>query len=267
MKVKYNFKNLKRIITDLSVVTNVSMAFYDYDQNPLFFHTPEGDFCSMIQCKEGMQTCVNSDLLLIQKCAQSRQFEQHLCHTGLCDLAMPVIKHDLIVGYIIFGRIRTPDTASKPPKRFATLEALYNETPYFSYEKLDCMKDLLPRILFSTAIEIDFDNYLNQITDYIDNHLNEKLNIAFLCSHFHISKDSLYDGFRETFYCTVNEYISSQRIKKAKQLLIDTSEPIYRITEAVGFEMTISLQVTSTEYAEVIIPEEVINAATESTER
>lgn len=37
--------------------------------------------------------------------------------------------------------------------------------------------------------------------------------------------------------------------------------------EAVGFEMTISLQVTSTEYAEVIIPEEVINAATESTER
>jgi len=38
-------------------------------------------------------------------------------------------------------------------------------------------------------------------------------------------------------------------------------------TEAIGFEMTISLEITSTEYVEVIIPEEVINAATESSER
>lgn len=37
--------------------------------------------------------------------------------------------------------------------------------------------------------------------------------------------------------------------------------------EAIGIEMTIALEVTSTEYVEVIIPEEVINSATEATER
>ncbi len=38
-------------------------------------------------------------------------------------------------------------------------------------------------------------------------------------------------------------------------------------TEAIGFEMTISLEITGTDYVEVIIPEEVINSATESKER
>lgn len=38
-------------------------------------------------------------------------------------------------------------------------------------------------------------------------------------------------------------------------------------SETGGFEMTISLEVTSTDYVEVIIPEEVINAATGSTEQ
>lgn len=236
MKINYNMKNLQKVIADLSVVINVSMAFYDHEQKPLYFHTLEGDFCSKVQQKEGVQTCVNSDVRLIQKCAESRTFEQHLCHTGLCDLAMPVMKRDIIVGYIILGRIRTPDTASTPPKRFTYLADLYNQTPYFSHEKLESMKDLLPRILFSTAIEIDFDSFLNQITDYIDHHLHEKLNIAFICAKFHISKDSLYNSFREVYNCTVNEYISMQRLKKAKHLLTTTADPIYQITEQVGFE-------------------------------
>ena len=38
-------------------------------------------------------------------------------------------------------------------------------------------------------------------------------------------------------------------------------------TEAMGFEMAISLEITGTDYVEVIVPEEVINSATESKER
>lgn len=37
--------------------------------------------------------------------------------------------------------------------------------------------------------------------------------------------------------------------------------------EALGFEMTISLEITGTDYVEVLVPEEVINSATESKER
>ena len=95
---------------------------------------------------------------------------------------------------------------------------------------------MLPRILFSTAIAIDFDGIMNELTEYIDTHLHEKLNIAFFCSKFHISKDSLYEAFHESYHCTVNEYISRKRLEKAQELLATTAQPVYQITEAVGFE-------------------------------
>jgi AraC-like DNA-binding protein len=236
VKVSYNVKNLEKIINDLSIAMDVNMAFYDSEQRPLYIPSSEHTFCSMVQCRDGAQSCLHSDALLLKKCNESRQVEQHLCHTGLCDLAMPIIIQNVVVGYIILGQIRTPDTAANPPKRFEALTPLYHKTPYFSYDKLACIKDLLPRILFSTAIKIDFENYIYHITEYIEQNLHKKLNIAFICSKFHISKDSLYDSFRETFHCTVNEYISEQRLEKAKSLLATTNLPIYQITESIGFE-------------------------------
>jgi len=236
MKITYHQKNLTKIITDLSVLTGVTMAFYDAKKKPLFLPAPRKDFCSQVQCMDGMAPCYRSDEILLEKCTKSRQLEYHLCHTGLCDLALPVIKRDIIVGYVILGRLRTPETAQTPPERFASLEKLYKKTPLFNYEKLDCLKDLLPRVLFASAIEIEFDNFVTQVTDYIEHNLHEKLNIATICSKFHVSKDSLYEAFHSNFKCTVNEYISSRRLEKAKELLANTNEPIYLITESLGFE-------------------------------
>lgn len=236
MKITYDTKALSKIITNFSILANVSMAFYDDNHQPLFTHSSADDFCSHIQCQKGIGICLNSDYQLIQKCVQSRSFEQHICHTGLCDLVMPVIKNTLIVGYIFIGRFRTSKTALTPPAEFSHLKELYAQTPFFSDEKLEALKDLLPRIFISTAIEIETNHTVQDITDYIKNHLHEKLNISFLCSMFHISKDSLYEAFRETYQSTVNEYISTCRLEKAKELLATTKQPIYQITDSVGFE-------------------------------
>lgn len=236
MKINYNLKVLGEIITEISTLINVSMIFCDYKKKPLYLHWLTDDFCSAVQCMEGNRNCQKSDNMLLDKCEKSRQVEQHFCHTGLCDLAVPVIKRDIIVGYVITGRMQTPDTAPHPPEKFAAIEHLYHKATFFSYEKLDCLKKLLPRILFSSAIEIEFDSLISEITDYVDNHLQEKLSIVSICSMFHISKDSLYESFRDTFGCTVNGYIVTQRLNKAKELLSETDTPIYRITEMVGFE-------------------------------
>ena len=88
----------------------------------------------------------------------------------------------------------------------------------------------------SSAIEIEFGSFITQTTEYINTHLQENLNIASICATFHVSKNYLYEAFRSTFNCTVNEYISSQRLKQATSLLEETEEPIYRIAEMVGID-------------------------------
>jgi YesN/AraC family two-component response regulator len=148
---------------------------------------------------------------------------------------MPIMKNDILVGYVIMGRMRTPDSSYRYTPS-ANLESLFEEAPLFTYEKIDCLKDLLPQILFENAIEIEQDSLSLQITNYIQEHLSEPLSIDFICSHFHISKDTLYATFHTELHCTVNAYITEQRIKKAKRLLSETSEPIYRIAYMVGID-------------------------------
>ncbi|MBE6808953.1 MAG: helix-turn-helix transcriptional regulator [Ruminococcaceae bacterium] len=116
------------------------------------------------------------------------------------------------------------------------LDALYQKLPYFTEKQINCLSDLLPRILFQNAIEIENDSFITEITDYIEQNLNNELTVELLCSKFFISKNRLYEAFHSHFNSTVNEYITDRRMVKAKELLKNTKEPIYKIAEDVGIE-------------------------------
>lgn len=240
MKIKYNTEMLKHIITDLSELTGISISFLDVNFNNIIICCDENDYCSTLQKLKLLEKpCRYSDNYLLNKCKNSLQLESHICHAGLCDSAMPIIKNGILAGYIMFGRIKTnssPKTNNYLPKNSnkETLDKLYQKLPYFTDSQIACLTDLLPRILFQNAIEIENDSLITEITEYIKNNLDNNLTVDQLCSRFYISKNRLYNTFFEHYNLTVNEYITEQRLEKAKELLKTTSEPIYKIAEDTG---------------------------------
>lgn len=236
MNIKYNVHKLERILNDLSTLADISINFCDSEGKTLIRCAKKNPFCSAMQQQDNnIQRCRNSDKEILNKCKQTLQVEHHICYAGLCDLAMPIIKKEIVVGFIILGQIQTPLTPGFQGDN-SELGSLYETTPIFTDEKLMSIIDLLPRILFASAIEIEFDSFITQTTEYIDTHLQENLSIASICSKFHVSKNYLYEAFHSTFDCTVNEYISMQRLKVATNLLVETEEPVYRIAEMVGID-------------------------------
>ncbi len=238
LKIKYNANALQHIITDLAELTGISIAFLDTDFNYIVRAFDDADYCSKLQQLKLLdQPCHCSDLELLTKCKNSGKLESHLCHAGLCDTAMPIIKNQIIVGFVIFGRIRTKE--SPKVNNFKTehelLNTLYNKLPFFTVTKISYLTDLLPRILFQNAIEIENDNLVDEISEYIKNNLKEDLSINYLSQKFFISKNKLYRFFCETYGITVNAYITKQRIEKAKELL-KTKDPIYKIAEETGID-------------------------------
>ena len=85
------------------------------------------------------------------------------------------------------------------------------------------------------VMEIDYDEFINYATDYIENNIAEDLSVKNLCKTLHVSKNILYKKFEEFYGCTVNEYITKRRLQKAERMLRDTRENIAAISEAVGF--------------------------------
>lgn len=226
MEIYYNLPKLEKIISDFSRLTNVRMNFCDSEGRILTSFSHQNDYCTMLQQTKGnLQRCQKSDNEILERCKKSHKIESHICYAGLLDLAMPILKDDTIVGFLIMGRLMTEETK---------IDRKGYDIPFFSKSKLESLVSILPQILFESAIEIKNDSFIKKATSYIDSHLTDPLDIHLLCDTFHVSKNCLYHEFHKNLGCTVNEYITNKRMESAKRLLCETTDPIYKIAENVG---------------------------------
>ena len=259
MNTRYDIAQIRRIISDFANITGLSIAFLDTDFNFIaIYNYNASDFCQKIQnCGSGMQLCYHSDLEMLKECRRTRGFVSHTCHAGIIDSVMPVFKDMAISGYIMLGRIRPSENVediypkiawikdlengpnqdgAEPTEDLAALQESYMKIAYFDRGQLESISRLVSDSLFANAIEVTFEAPLKTVLVHISENLNGDLSVANLCKISHLSKNALYKCFQDTFDCTVNEYITHQRIQAAKLLLETTEKTVQEIGEAVGAE-------------------------------
>ena len=238
MKIVYNEEKLRRILSDFHILTGVSMSFIDHNGEIKIKAVFNNDFCSTLQKSPvHRQKCANCDAKVVEKSKQSRCFESHICHENLYDAVLPIEKDDVIVGYIIMGRIRIEGSnPNEEVESNSELLRLFKLIPLFSSSKIEALKTLLSEILFADAITIEHDPVLDGILAYIDQYLAENICVEHLSNRFFLSRNALYKHFREGLGSTVNGYITEQRLKKAKELLTDTDLTVEAVSRTVGFD-------------------------------
>lgn len=77
---------------------------------------------------------------------------------------------------------------------------------------------------------------LQEVRDFIQAHLSEKLTIERLCKRFSVSPTFLKEGFRRAYGMPVHSFLIQQRLKRARELVCTTRMPIQQIAQAVGYE-------------------------------
>ena len=242
MIIKYNTEKLRRIVTDITTLTGISVAVLDTDCKNIIRGPLSKEYCSLLQTIEiEKKYCKQCDTRILNRCRSSKNLESHICRAGLYDSAMPIIKDDNIVGYVIMGQVRSMDSPALPKylpdtdaQTLKKLNKIYEQIPFISKNQLEALYDLLPHILFDSAIEFVYDPVAIDILKFIDANLKADLSIKQLCERFYISKNRLFTIFRKNLGCTVVGYINEQRIKQAKELLKQSDDSICNIAEKVG---------------------------------
>ncbi len=241
MKITYNLKKLKDIVDNICELTNISICIVDTKYNHIYSCEKGNDsYCHKIQETEiGRLKCQHSDIDMYKKCAEEKRAISYICHAGVVDTAIPILKNGIVAGFIMLGRVRLKKSNVKELLYWSEnpeeIEKHYKKLTYLTEEQLSSLISLLSYILFENTIEIDYDKFINYATDYIENNLSANLTTKHLCQVFAKSKNSIYKSFREVYGCTVNEYITKRRIEHSKRLLLDTDENIEAIAQAVGF--------------------------------
>ena len=245
MNIKYNLPKLIEIIDDVHMVLGVSLSVLDADYRALYRkEKTDDDFCTrIISTPEGMYKCQCSDRSIIDCYKREGKPVSHVCHAGILDTVVPLVKDGIIAGYIFIGRIRPSEHPNGIVDRLSWLgdsaediHARYYRLAYYSKEQLECIKHLMSHILFDSAIEIVHDTVAEKAEEYIKAHISEDLSVDKLCKGLFISKNRLYAEFRKYFGMTVNEYICDYRIELAKGMLKKNDKSISAISSAVGMD-------------------------------
>ena len=242
MIVRYHKEKLTRIVEDIFNLTGISISILDNDYRCIVTSSQKQEYCRLLQTVEAeKKSCSYCDKKILNRCRHTGRLEYHICRAGLYDCAMPIIKHDNIIAFVIMGQIRStgsPLTSAYLPDTDACtadkLYQLYSQTTFMTERQLLSLYDLLPHILFNDAIEIVYDPFIDQAVKFIDENLTQKISISDLCETFHVSKNYLYVTFRNNLNNTVTGYINEQRIRRAQELLERTNESVYQIAESVG---------------------------------
>ena len=248
MIINYDIKKINNALLDFYNATGIDMDFLKPDFSPAGSKgLADNCYCRALQKNAmGKSACEHSDKMLLEKCKKSKKTEMHICHAGLVNVAIPLLYDDIIIGYIIFGRMKPNTDFDKICKHISELgidtseaERLYLDIPLFESDKIKSVSNiaimLAKYILLKNMIRPDLSESMQKAVDYISQNLHSELCVKDISKSINVSKSVLYKNFHSHFNCTVSEFIHTKRIEKALELITKTDLSIEEISQKVGF--------------------------------
>ena len=248
MIINYEIEKLTNTLYDFYNATGITIDLLKSDFTQVCHPTYEyTNYCKCIRnTATGKKACKKSDMILLEKCKQSKKAEMHICHAGLVDVAVPILYDDEIIGYLIFGQMKTDTDFSKLKNYIEKLginandmEGHYNLISLYDSDKIQSLSNittmLIKYILLEKMLKPDINESMQKAVNYINDNLSEKLSIKSISQNINVSKSALYNKFHEYFNCTISEYINALRVEKSKELLSETEYSIEDISQKCGF--------------------------------
>ena len=249
MFVNYDIAKINQTLQDFYRATGINMDLLreDFSSVGNYSYWETVRYCKAIQnTGSGRQACLCSDADLLKRCQQSKKMEMHMCHAGLIDISVPILYNDVIIGYIIFGQMKTdaPFTAVEDYLLSLGLSSekmkqYYQEISVLDTDRIQSISHiaqiLVKHILLENMLIPNWDEDIQRALNYIHANLGTPLSIQEIAKNANVSKSVLYRRFHSCFGCTVSQYINRQRIDKAKELLKQGKLSVEDVSQQAGF--------------------------------
>ena len=98
--------------------------------------------------------------------------------------------------------------------------------------------DILLQNLQDTSVEkVDAPEFLEKIKDYVEHHIAEEIFLTSICNTFGVSQPYFSKIFRKYMNKSFNQYITEQRMEKAKEIMRNNKEMLIKeVALSVGYE-------------------------------
>ncbi len=231
----FDKQKIESLLSDFYVSTGIAVTLYDASMKVVTKSPVFSDYCACIRRSHAcVLNCDTSDLLHMKEAKETGKTVFYVCHAGLRETITPLCYDGTLIAFIQTGQFRdagdtcfTEHAIARIAEHYGTsadrLSALYKQTPTISQEKrrahLNIVDSLIKSFWLDGLITKNRSMVSVRITQYIEDHLSDRISLPTLCEHFFLSKNALYRLFRKEFGATVNEYILKKRLSRAEDLL------------------------------------------------
>lgn len=245
-------KELKDVAINFYTLTHIQIVLYNSERQIIYAYPDKlCPYCQQIRSNKKLQSkCLDCDNIGLDICAKTRRPYIYNCHMNLVEAVAPICENNIIIGYMMIGQMLDVSNIQTIQNKVYKISSEYNLDYDSLLENLKLLPSVNKKYIIATVKMLSmciFYLYFNnivynktdilsyEIKEYINIHLSAPLSIDSLCSHFYISRSKLYSLSTYFSGMGISDYIRSQRIEKAKQLLSTTEKPICLIAEEVGF--------------------------------
>lgn len=248
MTVEFDTKKIQGALQDFYNATGIDVELIKEDFTSATQNKPSRcQYCAAVHSTpDGRRACQASDRALLKKCAATGQTQSCICHAGLVDVALPILYEQQIIGYLIFGRMKTNLDFSFLEEYIAGLgldvekaKEAYGEIPFYDADRIQSVSNiatlLCKYILLENMLRPKDTESLERATAYIRENLHKPLSVQNISRGAGVSKSVLYKAFHQRYNCTVSDYIKTKRVECSLSLLTETQLSMEEISQRIGF--------------------------------
>ena len=270
MKLEYDKKKILNLLNAFSNCTNLITSFHfnttDLTMEPISNFTDATNtanivdrqrddiyshFCNYIRYeKKCLEKCKETDCYYKELAKNERRLITYCCHAGLTEVIFPVIINNVVIGFIMCGKFIDKEGQYSNPEKAKQLTtqynfdeqillSLYKELPVFSQPQISSAVEILniciTHLINEHSLQLKDQTLIEEINDYIVKNISSSLSVELICRTFYINRQKLYLLFKEYNNTSVKEFILSNQMEKAKELLKTTNDSVEEIANQVGF--------------------------------
>ncbi len=194
-------------------------------------------------CIGGLERCFRCRNAAIKKANRTKAAFDGLCINGVYEYTRPVVIGEDVACIIYIGNIL------EKTKGYEKLKKNLDDKDYlldsleknFTYDQCEVVGSLLETHIRTLLENIPSENLKNfnplieNIKNYVEANLEYDMKISQIAKIFHYNEQYLGRLFKKETQMSFSNYISKQRIERAKLLLKETDASVINIALKVGF--------------------------------
>lgn len=236
------------VLKELHNVTGFRVSLHDEHFNELYAYPYEKlPLCKCIQeSNSQFAICIECDKKYLRQAFETGKTVIYTCPHGLTEAVSPLYNFGILTGYLMMGQIINEkdyseecDWFDKSYENGEYLKMLYGKTPIVKDETINSYVKIMTicaqYLTLSNAVYTNKRGVAQNAKSYIELNLQSKLTLEEICDRVCCSKSTLTSAFRREFGMSVNEFVTSARLKKAKELLATNKYSVGEVAELTGF--------------------------------